>query len=1114
MSRASVDVREQSRADQRLREIVQDCVRKCAAGETLDERALVDSHPELAPQLAEELAILRRIEQACQTAAAEDHKSPVSPGLEVRCPECHHPLPLEGAGELAKLTCPICSTRFSLLDGGDAASAAAPKKIGRFELIEQLGAGGFGVVWEARDTALDRTVAIKIPRTGQLTAAEAEQFFREARTAAQLQHPNIVAVHEVGRDGNLMFIVSDLVDGVALSEWVQLRPPTQREAAELCKRLALALHHAHEAGIVHRDLKPQNVLIDSVGEPHITDFGLARRDAGEATVTLDGQLVGTPAYMSPEQMQGDAHRCDRRSDVYSLGVVLFQLLTGDVPFRGSASMLAHQIVCDEPPSPRKLNATVPRDLETITLVCLEKDPARRYATAKELADDLRRFLHGEPLVARPVGRIERTWRWCRRNPRLAGLSAAVAALLLMVAGMTTYSSIQSRSAAREARWQQYLSDMHVAMQAWDDADLAKAAEMLERHRQPAPDEDLRGFEWYYLWRHVQAAMSAPGFKLDSPAWSVAVSHSGQLLATGSDDGELVLWRLPNLTRLLTLEGHRFRVQAIAFAPDDKLLSTAGGDGTARIWDVTTGRLLHTLRGHSADIHAVAFSPDGRLLATAGSDRTTKLWDVASGAELRTLRGHTDKIGSVAWRDGGAVITGSGDQTVREWNVADGSQVRVLAKLAVNTFKLALSPNRSVLATGATDGAIRLLDARTGNLLQTFPGHRGRVRAVTFSADGQTVVSAGDDRRALIWDVASGQLLRTITAHSTALTSLAFTPDGGRLITASQDGSVNLSEIASRSSGEDLVCRGHEDFVLNVAFDTQGQRLASASADGTVRVWNAARGELELVLTHPPALVAAASSSPNVHWMASVVWCSRDSTVIGSGNDGCLYAWNAANGDLLWTVAAHSTWAYSLDCSPDGKVVASCGIDDKVVRLWRATDGAALGSFSLEQAGGNCVKFSPNGRLLACGDQEGRLVLVEAATGRQQPVLAGHKGGIASLAFSHNGSMVATGGGPPGAILWELSSGRQVHALPHGEHVNGVAFSPDGRVVATAGSDNRVRLWDVATGAERVVLEGHIAWVESVAFSPDGTIIASASDDRTVRLWRAASRAEAEAPAAR
>jgi serine/threonine protein kinase len=233
-------------------------------------------------------------------------------------------------------------------------------------------------VWKARDKELDRTVAIKIPRQGGMTAEEQEKFFREARAAAQLRHPRIVSVHEVGRDGDSVYIVSDFVRGVTLGDWLTGQQLTSREAAALCAKIADALHHAHEQGVIHRDLKPANIMMDYDGEPHLMDFGLARREAGEVTMTTDGQVLGTPAYMSPEQAEGEAHRADRRSDVYSLGVILFQLLTGELPFRGNARMLIKQVIHDDPPTPRKLNANISKDLETITLKCLEKDPNRRF----------------------------------------------------------------------------------------------------------------------------------------------------------------------------------------------------------------------------------------------------------------------------------------------------------------------------------------------------------------------------------------------------------------------------------------------------------------------------------------------------------------------------------------------------------------------------------------------------------------------------------------------------------------------------------------------------------------------------------------------------------------
>ena len=448
---------------ERLQAVIVEFCRRRADGEEVSDESLIAAHPELMPALGQELRKLKIIDaarhQADELGAVEtktfqhDPSATLRGKLDVRCPNCHSSILVAVDTNLTELTCDSCGLKFSLLDESEASQSCPPlSTIGRFDLVGRLGMGAFGVVWKAHDKELDRTVAIKIPRRGGMTADEQERFLREARTAAQLRHSNIVSVHEVGRDGDAVYIVSDFIQGSSLDEWLADQQLTIREAVGLCVKITAALHHAHEQGVIHRDLKPANIMIDRVGEPHVTDFGLARRTAAEITVSLDGVVIGTPAYMSPEQAQGEGYKADGRSDVYSLGVLLFELLTGELPFRGNVRMLLDQVIKDEPPSPRKFNANVPKDLETVTLKCLEKDPASRYQTADEFAEELRRYLRGEPVLARPLSRAERTWRWCRRRPAVAGL-VATALVSLVACGVWGIREIRN---ARE--WRLQLSD--------------------------------------------------------------------------------------------------------------------------------------------------------------------------------------------------------------------------------------------------------------------------------------------------------------------------------------------------------------------------------------------------------------------------------------------------------------------------------------------------------------------------------------------------------------------------------------------------------------------------------------------------------------------------------
>ena len=381
------------------------------------------------------------------------------------CPQCHEPLAVPADGSPDEAICPSCGAVIRLDPGHPAPGPLFPSRLGRYELLEELGRGSFGVVYRARDTELDRVVALKVPRAGRLaTPEEVDRFLREARSAAQLEHPHIVAIHDAGRDGQTCYMACAFVPGTTLARHLAAGRLAFGEAAAMVARVAEALHHAHLQGVIHRDVKPANILLDRQGEPHLTDFGLAKRQTGEITVTLDGEVLGTIAYMSPEQAR-EAHHVDGRSDLYSLGIVLYEMLTGELPFRGSPGMVHKQVLEEEAQPPRRLNDRIPRDLETICLKCLEKEPSRRYATAQGLAEDLHRFLRAEPIRARPIGRVERLGRWCRRKPVVSSLFVLL--VTVVVAGLSgvTWQWLRAR---RE--WHRAEANLHLAHQEGDRAE--------------------------------------------------------------------------------------------------------------------------------------------------------------------------------------------------------------------------------------------------------------------------------------------------------------------------------------------------------------------------------------------------------------------------------------------------------------------------------------------------------------------------------------------------------------------------------------------------------------------------------------------------------------------
>lgn len=963
-----------------------------------------------------------------------------------------------------------------------------PIEFGRYSIKEELGRGGMGVVYQAVDQTLQRDVALKIIAPHRVLHTDDRiRFRREAEAAARLQHANIVQVFDFGEQDGTLFCAFELIEGGSLAERLKASVMPLAEAARITATLADAVQYAHQRDVVHRDLKPANILITPDGTPKIADFGLAKRLDDDVSHTTDGTLLGSPCYMAPEQARGDLSAIGATTDVYALGVILYESIVGRPPFH-SADVFAtiEQVKYADPVPPSRLRRDLDRDLETVCLKCLEKSSEKRYSQASELATDLRRYLDGTPVSARRITLPERLAKMTRRHPVAASSIGLLAiAILAFIVVITSYNRRLVRSNAEVHHQLQDAMRKNFALQLQRAAVIAvqnpERGRRLLQAAEVCPLE-LRDFYWGYL--HALCRRELARWDSGSEIRTIVTAPDGEHFATGDAAGLVCIWAFDQQAPLLSFQAHDTLVNDMAFSKDGSTLLTAGDDGTGKLWNRVTGKLSQTFGPLAGRVNSITYAPDESHLATAHSDGTVRIWRISGGQQVTELAGHGNSVFCISFSaDGKYLASGSRDETLRIWDAHDWSEYASITEFRGFVTDVLFHPHDpTVLATASSVGSVRIWQIGAEGEVESIVAideFGEAVSSLAFSGDG-TYLAAGDyEGSTRVLRSRSGELISLLEQPETRVSSIAFDRENN-LIVGSRDAEIRQWRVEPSASL--LTVCAHDRPVTGLAYSHDGQMVVSTANDGFLRRWNTSDGQKSGEWQSSEPWITGVVTAPDQRKFA---WEADGAAYVGDFSNLPLSDLRPISVAELFPAAISLTkdylvvadesktmflsildgaerWAWSEDlifclaASLDGKRIAGIG---KSSRLWIGdpTEKKLVAICSVG-SGAKCIAFSPDGQSLAIGLGNGEVRIYDASAGDLVVTLHGHSAAITCLAFSRDGKTISTGSVDRTVRLWDAVAGLERGNLIVGETVRTLSFSPDSKALAAGCDDGKIRIW--------------------------------------------------------